>query len=498
MHYSAGESGKVIKELSEKYPDLQMNNNKSIGSNEYTFITKQKYIRQSMKRSNIRNVVYDECVFENVAFNDTSFQTTEFRNSILTGNSFACCKFVSCSLFSNFESIYISNNYSQSNFTNCSFTSFKFRNSSFLQSAFFNCEFKNVSIESSTLEGSSFNYCEFFDVDLGKVNIEFIEFMNCTIQNVILPFYQIPYIIGIANHIKKNDSKILVQAGEKIIESSEYISIIDNLLIFFDDKLEHFATCNLNIMKNDLIEAQNSLLKGINDALTNLDFRMIRFFCRLAKRHDLLNEKIIKKVLDRIDSYLISGNIPAERLNDCIIHSGEIRQVLLSGKSGSINLNLSIKTNITKDNFNGISYINNLSNTLNKTLSNIKIGQNGFQVAIANHSPYEIVVDVICTMGALATIIQTIWTIIADINPKVPPVDAEVDLLKRKNIELSRKYIDTRIELMKEQIINLNEINANCITNKHIVEVTQKLKTDLQELYDDNIMITKNRKKYDD
>ena len=61
--------------------------------------------------------------------------------------------------------------------------------------------------------------------------------------------------------------------------------------------------------------------------------------------------------------------------------------------------------------------------------------------------------------------------------------------------DIQRKYVDERIERMKRDIIQLRKIYSDKELDEHIVEVTQSLKTDLEELYSKDIMIYKIRKK---
>lgn len=69
MFFTKDEISQAIQSLSGKYYDEQCNNNKTIGSSkEKREITKIKYTRESMKRSNIQNIKYIECEFYRNAF----------------------------------------------------------------------------------------------------------------------------------------------------------------------------------------------------------------------------------------------------------------------------------------------------------------------------------------------------------------------------------------------------------------------------------------------
>ena len=204
--------------------------------------------------------------------------------------------------------------------------------------------------------------------------------------------------------------------------------------------------------KGRLQEAQEGFLNGINQALDTLDFRMLRHLCRLAKRHDLLDEITVHRARNAIENFLYDENISPERINDYIVNTGEIRKILLSGKSDSVTHSFNIRTNICKKNKKGVAYVNSLSTELNDALSQNDVGQLGFQIAVSNHSPFEIIIDVVCAAGALATIAQLIWSIVEKKQPNASSDNQTIpdDYVLTDN-EIYAKCIDAYIERSKEQ-----------------------------------------------
>ncbi len=492
MNINQQDLAKALRELNENYPNTNGNNKASIGGTATQNITGLTYNRCSMKRSHFQNLNYNRCLFENNAFSASSFCNVTFMDSKLSGNSLACCNFFDCQ-FSNSSKgniLYVGNNFSQSNFTTCGFKDAVFKSSGFLQSLFYNCQFYNIDFQSNTLEGSSFNNCYFGKINAGHTNVEFVELINTELNNVTFPFYQFAYVIGASDFIKENSEEISFMTSDKKVTSEEYFSQIDNLILYYLDKQEYFPACNLLIAKGEVYDAQSVFLNGINLALDTLDFRMMRHFCRLAKRHDLLDEVTIHRTRRKIENYLFNESIPIERINDFIINAGEIRKILLSGKNNSVTYNFNIRTNVQKSNAEGIEYVNTLSNELNDALSRYDVGQLGFQVAVSCHSPFEILVDVICAAGALATIAQLVWTIVE--NHKVN-TNSEGTRIPDEYIPADQalyvKYIDHRIELCKEQLLNIKAKYSEKKMNQYIEEITQQLKTDITELYNKDIMI---------
>lgn len=486
---------KALRELNENYPDPNCNNKKSIGGSNIQSIAEEKYIKLSMKRSRLQNLNYNHCTFQNVAFSASSFENVSFIDAELLGNSFACCNFFNSKFYNKSKDnsiAYIGNNFSQSNFTTCNFKKVIFQSSGFLQSLFYNCRFYNVDFQSNTLEGSCFNNCNLERINAGHTNVEFIELINTQLKNVIFPFYQFAYIIGASNFLKETPREISFMASDKKVTCEEYIHQVDNLILYYLDKQEYFPACNLLVAKGNIDEAQSVFLNGINLALETLDFRMIRHFCRLAKRLDLLDEVTIHRARKEIENYIFNDTIPIERINDFIVNAGEIRKILLSGKSDSVTYNFNIRTNVCKRNKEGVEYINTLSNELNNALSQYDFGQLGFQVAVSNHSPFEIIVDVICATGALATIAQLIWSIVEQNkhNENADKIIVPNEYIPADQA-LYAKYIDTRIEHCKEQLLNIKSKYSERKMNQYIEEITQQLKTDIVELYNKDVMIFK-------
>lgn len=492
MNFSPQKIKKALEELNGKYPDSNLNNKTSNGGSVSQIISDQTYEKISMKRSRFQNISYKGCTFDNVAFSASSYHNVTFEQSKLSGNSFSCCNFFN-SVFINKkvdDVLYIGNNFSQSSFTACNFKKITFKSSGFLQSLFYNCRFDSVKFQSNTLEGSCFNSCCLEKIDAGHTNVEFIELLNTSLKSVVFPFYQFAYIIGASDFLNESSTSITFVVGDKEVSLKEYIHQIDNLIYYYDDKQEYFPVCNLLIAKGKMHEAQDFFLNGINQALDTLDFRMLRHLCRLAKRHDLLDEITVRRASKKIENYLYDDNIPPERINDYIVNTGEIRKILLSGKSDSVTYSFNIRTNICKKNKEGVAYVNSLSTELNDALSQNDFGQIGFQVAVSNHSPFEIIIDVVCAAGALATVAQLIWSIV---EKKQPDTNSNNQIIPDDYVatdnKIYAKCIDTYIERSKEQLLNIKSKYSEKKMNQYIEQVTQQLKTDIADLYNKDVMI---------
>lgn len=478
---------KALDDLANQYPDLKANSNKSVGgsANKPDTIKGIAYIRTGMKQSVFQYLIYDNCKFENVALTGSQFRSVVFQKTLLRGNSFAYCDFYDVEIDGDNCDSFNSNNFSLSSFEQCRFSNLQFISSGMLGSIFHNCDFKKTEFCSSTLEGTSFINCHLTDCNLSAVNVEFTHFSKNVLDGVCFPFYQFPYVIGAADFISSPESTVTLRAGEKTLPISEYKQQIDNLILFFLDKHELFPVCNLYIAKNLVGKAQQTLLEGVSAALEHHDFRMVRYFCQLALHHSILDEFTRQRIIQDMDNFLLSPNIPEPRLNDYMNHVGNIRTLLRSGSSDAVSLHFNIKTNVLRNDLDGVQYVNTLFNDLNQALSNIN-GQNGFQVMVSNYSPYEIAINVLSAVGSAASIASLIWMTIDAVKKHGP---------HRKYVEVDmdtyRGYVDAKIDCLRADLLRLQSQYSQHKFSNYIDEVTQQLKTDLEELYSKDIMIFK-------
>lgn len=477
----------ALEYLSTHYPEPRLNSNKYVGStaSKPEVISGISYVRTGMKQSKFSHVIYDSCSFENVALTGSDFRSVTFRNTLFTGNSFACCDFYNAEIDGNRCGPFVANNFSLSNFEHCRFSNIRLVNSGMLSSLFHNCTFDGMTIQSSTLEGTSFINCHMASCDISSVNIEYSHFSRTVLEDVLFPFYQFPYVIGAADYMTAAESGISLRAGDKTLSMAEYREQISRLILYFEDKRQYFPMCNLCIAQNYKQGAKRYLLDGISTALEHCDFRLIRYFCQLALHHNILDEFTRQRILQSMDDFLQSEDIPEAQLNSYMTYVGNIRTLLQSGGARSIALHYNIKTNVSRDDPSGVQYVNDLLTELNQSLSQSEL-KTGFQVSVANYSPYEIAVTILSAVGSAASIASLIWMTIDavrehHVKKRMLPVD----------VETYRNFVDAKVDCLRSDLLRLQKEYSQRTFSKYIKEVTQQLKTDLEELYSKDILIFK-------
>lgn len=475
--------------LQAHYPDPRANSNKSIGgtAKESRIISGVSYTRIGMKQSKIHYTEFVSCKFDSTAMTGSQFRCVKFRGTTLVGSGFACCDFYDTEFDGKQCPSFSANNFSLSSFENCRFSGLQFANSGMLNSLYHNCCFENVLFKSSTLEGTSFVNCQIRSCDFSSTNVEFTRFAKTALSYVKFPFYQFPYVIGAADHITMPWSTVKLQADNITVPMAEYKEQIDRLILYYLDKHEYFPMCNLAIAKNDLKEARKYLLDGITTALQghNRDFRMVRYFCQLALHHNILDEVTRHRILQNMDEFLLQKEIPESQLNYYMTYVGNIRTLLHGGSSQAVTLRLNIKTNVHRDDADGVEFVNGLMSELNESLSQAE-GKDGFRVSVSNYSPYEIVIEVLSAIGSVASLASLIWMVIDKISQAKRQKECQ-----RVDLDVYRDYIGAKIDCMRADLLRLQETYSKRKFSKYITEITQQLKTELEELYSKDIMIFK-------
>lgn len=473
-----------IETLNKKYPDSQANSFKSVGGDKEKplVVTDESYSRKGMKQSKFHFVEFNSCIFDSTALTGSQFHHVCFKNTKIYGSSFACCDLYDTFFYGSKYPELCANNFSLSTFEGCSFFDMRFQNSGMLSSTFHNCVFKNVTFRSSTLEGTRFTKCKLTDCDISSVNVEFISIANSLLENVTFPFYQFPYVIGAANYIMMSDANIGLSTGEKTVALSEFRNALDDLIRFFADKHEYFPMCNLAIAKDDVLSAREFLKDGIREAMAghNRDFRMVRYFCQLALHHEIMDEQTRCLILDNLNEFLLQKDIPEQQLNYYMTYAGNIRTMLMKGGSESVTVHLEIRTNVDRKNVNGIEFVNKLVQDLNEALAQAE-DKIGFQVSISNYSPYEIIVEVLTNAGSVASIAGLVWQTVEASNKRKQ---------KKAQIEF-RNMIGTRIDDAQNELLRLQSVYSKHKFSKHITEIMQQLKTDVDDLYSSNVKVFK-------
>ena len=398
--FDKAEIDRVHKELNPKF-NRACNNNLLFSSGENSY--SGNYHGHSLKRSNLRN-----CIFDGAIFDHTSLCGSVLENILFKAN----CKFESVYMEQStlsdiiFEKgLHMENcNFSNSYIKNLSLDSSEIRGIYFDNCVFTGCSFSNCKIRASMFDGALLDNCSITNCNMRNLNIEFATIQNCDLSGTILSYFQLPYIIGIFNNSNLTDTLWLGIYDTEIISLSQYIENINDAIIYFTGLEEYFPLANLYYAKNENEIAYNCIFNGINKALLNNDIRMVENFCLLGQNYELLSIKDIQQILKEVDV-----KIEKERNNT-------IYNLLLSKSyklKGTVNQNQSkskleivINTNIEAERFDLVGM---LCDDIDKIISTILPHKVTTTYQLSHNSPFEICLTCIGITADLVTLAGPIY-----------------------------------------------------------------------------------------
>lgn len=377
----------IIKKLKNYGCSMTNDNGPFIATQNATY--SENYTAQSIKRAHLTN-----CLLQNAAFDDAA----------VTGSSFFECTFINCSMdradfeFCNFESC----EFFDTPFSNESYNNSTFYNTKFINSPFSSCTltgvlfkvvlFSNAGLEHCTLEGAVFEDCTFQNLDLSNLNMEFIELKNIHMDNVILPFSQMPYIFGGIEYITETDDDIRLGTDKgTTIDRDEYLSnAIPLLCEYFEKKEDHFPLANIYLALGYKAKAYKHLKLGMQYCVVSKDFRMLKYFCKLAARNNGFTYKELNTLYTSIQKFMPQDTLNQQQLHNYSKHIGEIKTILFS-KHDTPKVTFSIRTNIEPD---GMHPLSNLIEDIFAIKQQICNNSNAVQLILEQNSPFIVTLNI--------------------------------------------------------------------------------------------------------
>lgn len=393
----------ILKDLSVLgYDREDLNNSKVDFSDPQNKDLSYKSINHSLvKNSYIRDInfdfaaatgsLYKKCIFFNCSMYQTDFEFCHFDNCTIKSNK----KVVSSFNNTNFLDTIIED----AVFEACTFTG-----------AFFdNCTFKNVKIINSTLEGAYFNNCKFYNVDLREINMEYISIISPKMDNVILPFAQIPFMFGCLQYISEANEQIKISSKDnKTISAKYYLNVaIPKLIEYWENSRKensefNFPLANIYISQGNLICAAKCIYDGLRFSLIEEDYRMIKFYCKLLSDCDILKPKVKELFYALINNVASKKEMNDAKTRSFIRNIGEIRASLFELKKETT-LYVKFVTNLSFNDPQKVGeYLEKLfsiSKMKYKNLSNevvFEVSENSpFTIGISINGPEENVISLL-------------------------------------------------------------------------------------------------------
>jgi len=446
--YSDKEIEYSLKKLNIELSDIDVCNGNLFQTFSNTTI-KQDFTKKSLKRINVKQVTFENTNFYCVAATGSKFTKCNFLSCNLSSANFQYCYFYKVHFYK--DTLMKGTNLSHSTFIDCQFTKIDIEQSTLFDCYFENCLFESSIIKSNTLESTAMHNCQIKNIDLAHINLEYMLFDDMYLENVILPPYQIAYIIGAPTYIKNTSNEIYFYTDNGLIDNKKYTSFFDDLLVYYYSHREYFPLANLYIASDKHDLAYECILSGIKNAEDYFDFRMIKHFCKLACANENFSNTQLKTIYDFITDLSCDGQWDINSLHSYLINIGEIRELLLNNYEHKQCAEFTIKTNINKEDLTAVNeFYKHLNIILREYCSSIHIDA----IEIRHNSPYEFYVTCIDMLPNLLLLISGIYSLLAGAKKFVDFAKSveEVRQLHQENKLYQLKKLEKKLEIERNKL----------------------------------------------
>lgn len=324
----------------EPYMTLTQNNNRRFQSGIGLQIS-DKFDDVSMKRTSLFNSTVINSSFLNSALTGSYFSETTFSNSVFDESNLQYCHFIH-SAFCNVK--IHSTNLSYSSFFSTNFKQTVFKGSTVSELLFDSCSFENCVFTASMLENAVFTHCTLKNVRFSNTNIEFMDLRECELQDVTMPFQQLPYVYGLYAHL--SGGGVQAEAEDKFLTAEEYLALQEDLIVYYASVNEYFPMTNLHLVRQELDSAYQCISLGLQASIVSKNFRMLKFFCKLAVQGALFPHQKLRELYTIINTYVKKQTLNIYEQRDFIHNSAEIRSLLLDSVYDCPTARIELQTNI--------------------------------------------------------------------------------------------------------------------------------------------------------
>ena len=408
------------------------------------------YSRRSLKRSALRmchceNVNFNAAAFTGSQFQGVTFEGCDFSNASADFSLFYDCKFSS----GRNKTLLLNSNFSNTSIISSTISELSIHESVISNALFKDTSFSACSIQYSSFENVSFYNCRFSNMELRNLNLDFAEFFHPAFENVILPFSQISYTFGLLQSLANAGEALWVsskQAAGKI-SVQQYFDLFPALIQCYISQQEFFPLANIYIAQNDYDMAFQAIMSGIQKAGFEKDFRMLKYFCKLARLSGWCSREALNTLYNYIYDYRHFEPMEPFEQRNYYLNLGEIRNILITDNPDLPTLYFRFQSNILPGEKENLSL---LLDSIDQTVEDIPDQSISHKIELRHESPYDILVVAFGTITALAYLANLLNTL-------CKPVGAMMDLkIKQQTIQLNEQQLkkgeqDIRISEVKLQ-----------------------------------------------
>lgn len=389
----------------EKYLGKRVkNSNYSFSNGLGIKVKSENFSGCSLKRTYLKNSKIKNSSFFQCALTGSRFENTEFKKCKIKYVNFQFSTFIDCDFLCLKKKRLQGNNYDHCYFYKVDFKKVDFNGCSISCSHFVECIFEDCVFFATTFECTLFENCKFVNVNMAELNIEFSQFIYCSLEKIIFPYTQLPYIIGFSDF--QNSEDIQIATDDKILSFADYQAGFSELISYYKRVKEKFPIANIYLFCGELDEAFNSLKEELSDSLLKSDYRLVKHICRLATFNDKIATSKVKELFDLVKEHLDRIENEIQTL-ECLNNIDEIRRLTLEAKYNKRSLKIIIETDIPSDDLDAIqSIIRTIEETITETLVDTDCYSKSIE--IRHNSPYELFVQLCQDLSEIEKVVNAI------------------------------------------------------------------------------------------
>ena len=409
------------------------------------------YTDKGIKRSKVSSKKFIHSIFRNSAAAGSNFFSCTFDNCKFINANFQECSFIKSRIIndSNNDPI-IHSNFNESLFSD----GFVVENTCFEHSVFYNTAFiggtiKNTTFYACTLEGAIFSNIEMQNVKFTDLNIDYAVFENVEMQNVILPFSQICYTFGLLSYLKETTDNVYITsvANENgYISKDEFLKLIPHFIKYYTETRDFFPLANIYFFIGDKENAKKSILAGISESVIEVDFRKIKYLCKLISVYEVFNYHERQEINDYINSKISFCDMHPSLLYSYTVYKKEIESYLLNNnRKGIVTAEINIATNIFP---NEAKKLGILISTIEEIIDLYKSPLGEHQIVCRHNSAESILITIQELLPTAVAIVAMFYSVLVSCTSLA---DKILDI-KTKKSNLQASEHKNKLELEKTQV----------------------------------------------
>lgn len=284
-----------------------------------------------------KKMIFWDSKIINVSFQYCCFSDTIFQNCPIKGSNFANSTFAYCAI-------------QDSTIHGCSFVG----------AELYSSILRDTKITSSTFELCRFRNMLFENLDLKQLTLNYTFFENVKMKNVCLPFMQIPYTFNGLQYVFNTSDNVTISSHSYFADKlklEEYKDMLEDFIVFFNEKNQYFPLANCYIVNNELEKAITCNETGIRISASTHDFRTLYFYCIQAAEILKISREKRGLLYSEINAILSEKELSGGEYHQFYLYFPLIKKLLFDTPHNNPIMTLTIRTNIDSCDYDRLSIL---------------------------------------------------------------------------------------------------------------------------------------------